>query len=382
MMLFLWLMSMWEVATPTVIHECTEASIIEAMYQGATELTFACSGTITLRNLITVRHTLTFDGGEGTVVLTGDLTPMFRVLNTGTLTLKHLKLQALHESDIETSGTLNLTDCTFVSDNRVPVGRALDVTYGTVNIDQSSFHEKSTAIYLRPGSKAVITGTTFESNEHAIYNMRGSLSVEASTFTDNLGAGIYTNSSTTVKGSTFTGNNHGIDNDGGVVTVVNSTFMGNHTNTPGGIGAAIANRNRVTIINSTFADNTAPLGGAIGSHYGGSVSLQNSIVTGSGSNCYGPVTDAGHNLQYPDTSCGETIPRTDPQLLPLADNGGSTFTMALQPGSPAIADGNSATCLADPVANVDQRGQTRIQTASTDETSCDIGAYEHQAGPN
>jgi len=49
------------------------------------------------------------------------------------------------------------------------------------------------------------------------------------------------------------------------------------------------------------------------------------------------------------------------------DNGGSTQTMALLPGSPAIDAGNNANC---PVA--DQRGVTRPQG-----DGCDIGAYEY-----
>jgi len=56
----------------------------------------------------------------------------------------------------------------------------------------------------------------------------------------------------------------------------------------------------------------------------------------------------------------------DPQLGNLTDNGGSTQTMALLAGSPAINTGDDGTCEA-----TDQRGQPRPQG-----NHCDMGAYE------
>jgi LPXTG-site transpeptidase (sortase) family protein len=64
----------------------------------------------------------------------------------------------------------------------------------------------------------------------------------------------------------------------------------------------------------------------------------------------------------------------DRLLSGLADNGGPTQTMALQPGSPAIDAGDAAVCAATPVGNRDQRGVIRTLGAS-----CDIGAYESGA---
>jgi hypothetical protein len=54
----------------------------------------------------------------------------------------------------------------------------------------------------------------------------------------------------------------------------------------------------------------------------------------------------------------------DPQVGPLVDNGGDTFTHALLDGSPAIDAGTDVSCPA-----TDQRGRLRLGT-------CDIGAYE------
>jgi hypothetical protein len=60
----------------------------------------------------------------------------------------------------------------------------------------------------------------------------------------------------------------------------------------------------------------------------------------------------------------------DPLLLPLADNGGPTWTMALAVGSPAIDTG------ANPLDLVtDQRGDGYVRVSGA---AADIGAYEMQ----
>jgi hypothetical protein len=57
-------------------------------------------------------------------------------------------------------------------------------------------------------------------------------------------------------------------------------------------------------------------------------------------------------------------------LLPLADNGGPTWTMALASGSPAIDTG------ANPLAlDTDQRGEGYVRVFGA---AADIGAYETQ----
>ena len=78
----------------------------------------------------------------------------------------------------------------------------------------------------------------------------------------------------------------------------------------------------------------------------------------------------GHNLAS-DASCafGGTGDLNSTNLLldPLANNGGSTMTHALLPGSPAI----DAVPLASCTVSTDQRGESRPQGAA-----CDIGAFE------
>jgi len=60
----------------------------------------------------------------------------------------------------------------------------------------------------------------------------------------------------------------------------------------------------------------------------------------------------------------------------LANNGGPTQTIALEPGSPAIDAGDPAVCANPPVYGVDQRGYVR---PGIGHTQCSIGAYEADA---
>ena len=84
------------------------------------------------------------------------------------------------------------------------------------------------------------------------------------------------------------------------------------------------------------------------------------------------IIDGGYNLDS-GISCyftGHTdLNKTDPQLGPLRNNGGSTQTMALLKGSKAI---DWVNMLKDCPAT-DQRGSQRPDNS---ENKCDIGAYE------
>jgi len=88
--------------------------------------------------------------------------------------------------------------------------------------------------------------------------------------------------------------------------------------------------------------------------------------------CHETFDDGGGNIQWPDTKnngnadmpCADGVVFADPQLEPLADNGGATETMALAAGSPAID-------VAQDCSEFDQRGEPRVGL-------CDSGAYEYQ----
>jgi len=214
--------------------------------------------------------------------------------------------------------------------------RVFEVTAGTVTFD---------SLIIANGNTSNSTG----SSGGGIFNSNGNVTVLNSTFDNNVannsGGAIRNEQTLTVKNSTFNSNSAswaggGISNEA-ILTVKNSTFSGNTSG--GGNGSAILN------------------GSA------GTLNLLNTILANSTNNsdCYntGSISTNTNNL-IEDNSCNPAL-SGDSMLNALANNGGDTQTMALQLGSPAIAAGDSATCL-----TTDQRGESR-------QTNCDIGAYEY-----
>ncbi|MFT3891575.1 MAG: putative Ig domain-containing protein [Anaerolineales bacterium] len=270
-------------------------------------------------------------------------------------------------------------------------------------------------IYNKSGSTIDVTTSEFSGNSAAnggsIYN-GGTLTLDTSTFSGNraffFGGGVVNNggSTATVTNSTFSNNSSssggyggggitnfailnmtnssfsgnsayfggGIENINGTLTLANSTFSGNNANNNGG---GIYNSSGILIIkNSTFSGNSATNGGGINNDLG-TLTMANTIIANSttGGDCVGTNTAPSINNLIEDTTnaCGLTdnvngnIIGSDPNLGPLANNGGPTQTHALITGSPAINAASAGFC-----PSIDQRGITRPQGAN-----CDIGAFEY-----
>ncbi len=129
----------------------------------------------------------------------------------------------------------------------------------------------------------------------------------------------------------------------------------------------------------TIASNTAQFGDAVFNVSGAELTTRSTILAHSaGEACYtvgGTFTSAGYNLST-DESCGlseaSDLPGASSGLAPLALNApGTTETMALTEGSPAIGaiPPGEAECGAS--VTTDQRGVVRPQDGA-----CEIGAYE------
>ena len=193
---------------------------------------------------------------------------------------------------------------------------------------------------------------------------------------------------------TFNGNDAGeiggaIDASGGAVTITNSTFAGNDGTLEGG---GVGNSGSVLkITNSTFSGNEAVAGGALYTFAGTSEVKGTIFAASTGGNC-GPAAvtnDEGHNISD-DNTCGfsgtsvnnSTTLHLDP--AGLANNGGPTQTIALEPNSQAVdfipvascTDQSSPTPLA---LTTDQRGMPRPDPGNPG--FCDAGAYELQTMP-
>ncbi|MEM9538541.1 MAG: CHAT domain-containing protein [Cyanobacteria bacterium P01_E01_bin.42] len=221
----------------------------------------------------------------------------------------------------------------------------------------------------------------------------GTLNITNSTISGNQttagwGGGIYTSGTLNMTASTVSSNTARGGAGGGIyartLNLTNSTVSGNQSDIFGGgimLGSA---GNAAEISSSTIANNQAGTEG--GGIYGlnGTLDISNAIVANNTANGTANEIDGsgitGGTVSYSlieGTSTMTSLTFTtgnitgvDPQLLALADNGGSTQTHALSSSSPAINRGNNSSAPA-----TDQRGFSRGNLL-------DIGAFEVQDEPN
>ena len=199
--------------------------------------------------------------------------------------------------------------------------------------------------------------------------------------------------------------------EGGTLTVINSTLSHNHAQGKGG-GLHVSCKSKATLTNCTISDNHA-VGRGGGIHFKGVVTLNHCTIAGNSAkgvvrgegigdpagggisirgtlhfsntmiannspdgDCFlgslGVIATNSHNL-IEDGSCPSDY-SGDPNLGPLADNGGDTQTHALLPGSPAIDAVPARNC----IGHTDQRGEARPVAQISPDPSCDIGAFEMQ----
>lgn len=219
-----------------------------------------------------------------------------------------------------------------------------------------------------------------------IYNI-GTMTINATTFQNNeadyngdpggSGGAIWNGGIATINDSTFVGNiasqsGGAVANAyGGIMTITNSTISGNSTTLADIVsGAAIISAGNLHISYTTITANVGTTSGAVWSVLD-TIEIDNSIIAGNlPQNCSYPATSpiSGPNLDD-DGSCDNFTINADPQLDPLASNGGPTQTHAIAPSSPA----KNAAAGACPAT--DQRGEPRPHGSA-----CDLGSYELTGG--
>jgi CSLREA domain-containing protein len=338
--------------------------------------------------------------------------------NNGVLTLSNSQIISNSGSNgggiYNTLGTVAITKSQIISNSDTNVGGGIVNITGTVTLAQSGISGNTSAggdgagLY-NTGTTSIVTSTitgntatsgpSHDGDGGGVYNSMGSMTLTNATLsgnTANSGGGIFNRAVATLTNSTMSENTvthtgGGIYSDGvgsqltlnsstvnantapfgggayngSVMAVTNSTIVSN----TGGYGAGINNLGTLSVQSSTFFGNA---NFALGNQYSGSAVLTDTILANGVSNCAGlMIASGGYNLEDTDT-CEFTqttdIVNTNPQLGPLADNGGPTQTMALLPGSPAIDHGGTA---ANGCPPTDQRGISRPQGPA-----CDIGAFE------
>jgi len=242
----------------------------------------------------------------------------------------------------------------------------------------------------------------------------GFVSITDSMVTDNTAdgsGGITGDQGVHIVRSTISNNNGPVGAGGagslGTIVVEDSTISGNSAinSGAGGVGAVGA----ITIINSTIVDNDAGSIGGGGIFSDTSVTLVYATVVHNGAtggaanlvtptlrsfasvvalaqngaaNCHTGTTSSSYSFSD-DGSClyaasTDRQDAGDPELGPLAANGGPTLTRAPIPTSPLVDVIEPEACHDDGASGIttDQRGVTRPQGAG-----CDIGAVEIAGAP-
>lgn len=339
---------------------------------------------------------------------------------------------------------LTITNCEFENNQAVWDGKlgtldGPDATSGTDDdIDERTLSGHGGAVYSR--GNLTISNSMFSNNTaFTTFDDNGDGIIEGENEKSGNGGAVFTAFPSSISDSTFSNNT--ASNGGGLNTtggdpatgpemeISGSTFVGNSAVMGGGINN-VSPQVTLFITNSTFSTNTTTdMGGGVNSDAAvhlKHVTLVNNRVTnsdqhGAGINYFGPagqfflsntllsnnrgmkinvncgctggtilacstleVDSNGGNISNDftcalDTSKGDLV-GPDPQVLPLADNGGPTQTHAIDFDSVAIDAGLTANCIdAVPAILKDQRGVDRnplVDGNADGVAGCDVGAYE------
>ncbi len=291
---------------------------------------------------------------------------------------------------INNQGVLTVEDCVFESnsapgggDGGQTGGGAIVNAGGLAVIRRSQFLRNSASVggaIVNIGGPMTIVDSSFVANfasdqAVAILNNQARMLISGSLFLQNQGGAITGGLASVIFSTT---------QPDGELVVANSTFAHNDT-TNAGLLIAVTNRGRTTVVNSTFL-NSMLAGASAAIFPGGPITpsghftLINSLMVNTHQQpaCRdNAMIDGGHNLQFPDGTCGATIPIADPLLDVWAQGSGPALTISLAPGSPAIDAGDPEACADWPVLGLDARGRLRGGDGNGDGIGgCDIGAFE------
>lgn len=305
-------------------------------------------------------------------------------------------------------------------------GMSLTVRDSTISGNDSG-RDGGAIYFYTTGGPMLIENSVISGNDAVddgggiyLYNVTDNLTVTGSTISGNTaggtGGGIYFYQTDggvqTIDHSTLSGNSAYLG--GGMfwvfgdtpITIDHSTFSGNDATAGGALFSAFAFGSTVTVVDSTISGNEATSGDGGGLFFyalyaGGSVAIRNSTIasnTGTGAfSLTGPIpvsnsilgdntpadlgTDLDGNFALSFsllenagtanvTDSGGNVLGQDPQLGPLANNGGPTQTHKPAATSPAVNAGNPAFV---PPPSTDQRDMPRVVGTQIDMGSVELG---------
>jgi hypothetical protein len=299
---------------------------------------------------------------------------------------------------IAATGKLTIQNSIVTGNKAGNVGGGVYGSTG-VEIDYSTIKSNSTSSATGPVNggggifssgalrlmRADILDNTSASAGGGVYAAQG-MNVTSSTISGNLasngsGGGLYANPSTvganvivsysTIDTNTAQGNGGGIL--GGTTNIANSTIVGNMASgTGGGVQTGTLMMNYTTVTQNQSAGDGGGVNFGSSAEVDATILVNNTIAGTTPDDIEGGAAITGQydiivasNAGVPDQTLS-----CDPQLSPLADNGGPTQTMALTAGSCAIDKAGTVLTV-----DSDQRGFARA-VGGGDPPVADIGAYE------
>jgi len=333
-------------------------------------ITFSVTGTITLASALpAINKNLTITGpGLNSLTISGNNLYRIFYLNTGfTISISGLTIS---NGRAATAGSPGSYGGGIFNAGSI---LTIDSCYFTGCYAGVSTTGAGGAIYTQGSVANTITNTSFVSNNvastggSAIYAAGGgTLTVGNCTFSSNTTTAIIHTMVSTIYNCTFYNNLNGLYagaiSSFGNITLLSSTITGNSTtgggiNDPGAGGVFVSEYSSIVLKNSIISGNS---GGNDFSSYQAAKTFSSAAT-----NIIGTISTASA------TSAARVI--GDPLLGALQNNGGTTLTMAVGAGSPAINAGNAAASNASPVSGLDQTGRARSATTPT------IGAVEYVA---
>lgn len=352
---------------------------------GGTDFTDSTADTILLNNgvlTITTSVTISGNGRTRTLIDGNHATRMFTI----------------NDGDVDTIQQVTITGVTLQNGSETFSGAICNFEHLTLSDSNLLNHSGQSGGAITNQGTLLSTNNTFAQNYASQYG--GAVWNNTATFVST--NDLFTNNTSAIAGGAIFGIY------GATITAINTTISGNATDGAGG-GIYAVSGSRLYVINSTIVYNEAMNGGGIVT-FGAEMWVYNSIVAGNTATDEDAPPDLDttpevlkHSLIGDNTNTqlnytGTDTPDDDgnyiggydadndfyhgpidPQLGPLTDNGGPTFTHSLLPGSLAINSGDNELAVDqnDNPLTTDQRGSgfARILGGTVD-----IGAFESTLG--
>ena len=324
---------------------------------------------------------------------------------------KHIvKVAEVHGAAIyAVNNLLSITSTVFNNNHSLNNGGALSLSNSITSINDSTFQDNVAdgdggAIYNAEGDLFINKSKYFNNSTHDDSSIGGAIAIHG--YAEEKKSNIIIDESIIVGNNSYRGGGIGSILDSNTLETIlirnsqisgntatfgaglylsgiqktdvnNTTISGNiASNSGGGIYFGNFTVSELNLTNMTIAYNKA-ISGANTYNGNGKINIVNSIISNPlvGENCYGNINTLGSNISS-DNSCSfdtslYDMLMTDPLLFPLADNGGSTKTHALDQNSKAIDQGDNSFC-SESFA-LDQRYYYRT------DGFCDIGAFENNS---